>query len=271
MADWFQVILLALIQGLSEFLPVSSSAHLVLPAQVFGWVDQGLRFDVAVHMGTLIAVAAYFWRDLLSLLGDVYPPARSLGGQPGELWRLAVATLPAVTAGILFSDAIEANLRGIPVIAATTIIFGLLLAVAAWKGARQSPSAEEHVSWVHALMIGCAQAIALIPGVSRSGVTITAAVLLGYSAKTAARFSFLMSVPIILGAMLFMSIDLLSDVDSPVSPLQVLVAMLVSGLSAYTTIALFLRLLDRIGLMPFVWYRMALGLSLIVIIVTQGA
>ena len=266
MHDWWQIVLLALIQGLSEFLPVSSSAHLVLPAQLFGWVDQGLQFDVAVHMGTLIAVLVYFRDDLAVLLTGLLP--RRVAGQPpeAEIWKFAIATVPAVLAGLLLNDVIANELRGLSVIATTTLVFGLFLGVAAWQSRERDSHAIQNISWRDALLIGLAQALALVPGVSRSGGTITAALMLGYNAGTAARFSFLLSIPIILGAMVFMSAAWLGGASQTVPLLQLLVAMVVAGVSAYATIALFLGLLDRIGLMPFVIYRLALGGALVLVI-----
>lgn len=270
MADWFQVVLLALIQGFSEFLPISSSAHLVLPAQLMGWPDQGLLFDVAVHIGTLLAVLVYYRRDLLAVAGDLFPGLRGERWQAGELWRLAVATLPAVGTGLLLGDVIESQLRSVGVIAVTTILFGLLLGVAARRpGARDPhPEATEPVSLRDALLIGVAQTLALVPGVSRSGVTITAALLLGYRAGTSARFSFLLSVPLIAGAMLFIVLDISEADFGAVTPMKVLVAMAISGTSAYLTIAAFIGLLGRIGLMPFVVYRLLLGAVLVAILLT---
>lgn len=272
MADWFQVVLLALIQGLSEFLPISSSAHLVLPAQLMGWPDQGLLFDVAVHIGTLLAVLAYYRHDLLAVAGDLVPRLRSQRWQPGELGRLALATAPAVAAGLLFGDLIESHLRGVGVIAFTTIVFGLLLGVAARKpGAHDtSDSTPEPVTLRDAVLIGVAQMLALVPGVSRSGVTITAALLLGYRAGTAARFSFLLSVPLIAGAMLFLVLDIRDSGLGAVTPPQVVVAMAIAGISAYLTIAAFISLLGRIGLMPFVIYRLVLGAVLVALVVFEG-
>lgn len=269
MVDWLQTLVLALIQGLSEFLPISSSAHLVLPSQLLGWPDQGLLFDVAVHVGTLSAVLVYFWRDLIALLGDIHPSFTPNHKPHGELWRLAVATIPAVIAGVALSDVIEAHLRGLEVIATTTLVFGVLLGWSNHFG-NQHPGGEsanaEPVSWRDAVLIGCAQMLALIPGVSRSGITITAGLFLGYSPAAAARFSFLLSVPVILGAMLFMGLDLLEEGPTTVAWSQLLAAIAVAGISAYTTIALFLKLLARVGLMPFVWYRLALGAVLIAVI-----
>lgn len=272
MFDWTHALVLALIQGLSEFLPISSSAHLVLPSLLLGWQDQGLLFDVAVHMGTLIAVASYFWRDLLALAADLFPAlGKASGRSEGELWRLVVATVPAVLAGILLSSFIEDYARTLPVIAATTLVFGLLLGVASWRNTRVYAAHADRnviqtVHWRHALLIGFAQVFALIPGTSRSGVTMTAGLLLGYSPATAARFSFLMSVPIILGAVLFMALEAVGEpsLDAPLD--MMFCATLVSGLSAYATIALFLGVVTRVGMMPFVWYRLGLGSVLLLII-----
>jgi len=265
-------LLLALIQGLSEFLPISSSAHLVLPSLLLGWQDQGLLFDVAVHLGTLIAVMSYFWRDLLALASDLFPPLRvSVSGFEGEFWRIVVATIPAALVGFLLNSLVEDYARTLPVIAATTLAFGVLLGVASWRNTRMySKHADrkvvQRVGWQHALLIGCAQIFALVPGTSRSGVTITAGLLLGYSPATAARFSFLMSVPIILAALLFLVVE--ARVGSVVAvPWGMMFgAALVAGASAYLTIALFLGFVTRVGMMPFVWYRLVLGGVLVLII-----
>lgn len=265
-ASWLQTLVLALIQGLSEFLPISSSAHLVLPSQLLGWPDQGLLFDVAVHVGTLMAVMVYFRRDLLVLLGDIYPPLAGNQASTGELWRLGVATLPAVLAGVLLSDTIEQHFRGLEVIATTTIVFGLLLGWSSRRAQQVPADVLQTVTWSGALVIGFAQMLALIPGVSRSGVTITAGLFLGYSSATAARFSFLMSMPIIAGAMLFLGLDAFAEGFTKVPLAQILAAVVVSAISAYATIALFIGLLARIGMMPFVWYRLVLGLLLVLVI-----
>lgn len=268
MVDWFQTLVLALIQGLSEFLPISSSAHLVLPSQVFGWPDQGLMFDVAVHAGTLIAVVIYYWRDLLAVAGDIIPALRSDKWHPNELWYLGIATVPAVIAGFLFSDLIETNFRGMGVIATTTLLFGGLLGFAAWRNNHHEEGVIQRVSLKGAVVIGVAQVLALIPGTSRSGITITAGLLLGYNAQTSARFSFLLSVPVIAGAMLFMVLDAVELGTGAVSLSHILVAMAVSCISAYSTIALFIKLLGKIGMMPFVVYRLFLGVALLALMVS---
>lgn len=269
MVDWLQTLVLALIQGLSEFLPISSSAHLILPSQLLGWPDQGLAFDIAVHAGTLIAVIGFYRKDLIGLVGDLVPSLRADRARSGELWVLVVASLPAICVGAIAGDYVQLNLRGTGVIALTTIVFGVLLGWADVRG--RSPRypayspAGSRVSVRDGLLIGCAQALALIPGTSRSGITITAALLLGYRVEQATRFSFLLSVPIILGAMVFSVIDLRENTFMTISALQLTVAVVVSAATAYLTISAFTRWVRQIGLMPFAVYRVFLGLTLIVI------
>ena len=258
MIDTYQAILLAMLQGLTEFLPISSSAHLVIPSLVLGWPDQGLAFDVAVHVGTLSAVLLYYRADLARMAGSWFG---SLAGAPANadsrlVWYLALATLPVILVGFIAGDYVETRLRTLPVIATTTLLFGLLLGVAD----RRAGSAANGVqlSLVTALLIGLAQAIAPIPGVSRSGVTITAALLLGMGRQESARFSFLLSIPVIAGAGILKVWELARSAAS-VDWLLLGMGALVSGVTAYLCIAAFLRLLDRMGLMPFVYYRVLLA------------
>jgi undecaprenyl-diphosphatase len=261
MVNWIEAAALALIQGFSEFLPVSSSAHLVLPSQLLGWNDQGLFFDVVVHFGTLLAVLFYFRRDLISLL----PTAFSSKGVPnwqGELWMIVLATMPVILAGYLAAGLISQEFRGLAVIATTTLVFGMLLGVSVIRSERIS-TISAPISWRAALFIGFAQIFALIPGVSRSGITITAGLWLGYGPRVATRFSFLLSIPVILGAISFMLVEALGGIESPPADWSILTfALTAAAVSAYFTIAFFFRLIDRIGLMPFVWYRLALGIVL---------
>lgn len=258
--DWLQTILLALVQGITEFLPVSSSAHLILPSQVFGWADQGLLFDVSVHIGTLLAVVLYFHKDLRQFL-------TGLNFQPDtqtyrlEMVALIVATLPAVVFGLLASDLIELHLRSGWVIAFTTVFFGILL----WVADKAKSVKNQTLTIKEGAIVGFAQMLALIPGVSRSGVTITAARMLGHSPDTAARFSFLMSIPVIGGAMLLMLLKV--DWQTVQFTNQLYVAIAVSAVFAYLTIHWFLQLLDRIGLMPFVIYRFILGAVLVWVLI----
>ena len=267
MIDPIQAFILALLQGLTEFLPISSSAHLVIPSLLLEWPDQGLAFDVAVHVGTLAAVVIYYWRDLLAIASAWL---RTLGGAPANsdsrmVWYLLFASVPAGLLGVFAGDFIEGHSRSLLVIASTTLIFGLLLGFAD-RHAQRTPG-DAPLTLALALLIGCAQAIALVPGVSRSGVTITAALLLNMSRQDAARFSFLLSIPVISGAGLLKGMDLAQGAV-PVNWLQMGIAALVSAVTAYLCIAAFLRLLDRIGMMPFVYYRIALAAVLFAIWLT---
>ena len=261
MIEWWQAAVLAVLQGLTEFLPISSSAHLVIPSLMLGWRDQGLAFDVAVHVGTLSAVLVYFRRDLIGLCGALLQGAREGRMNDGcrQVLFLAAATLPVVITGFLLNDVIEEHLRTPVVIAATTLVFGLALGLADRVARRDI---QRDLTLNVALLVGLAQAVAPIPGVSRSGVTITAGLLLGLGHQRAARFSFLLSIPVIAGAGLLKGRDLLL-LETPVPWLQLLLAAALAGITAYACIAAFLRLIDRIGLMPFVYYRIVLALALV--------
>ena len=258
MIDWFQALLLAALQGLTEFLPISSSAHLVIPSLVLGWPDQGLAFDIAVHVGTLVAVIVYYRRDLMQLASGCRDAVRfrEANAETQMVLMLACASVPVAVVGMAGVSFIEDQLRTLPVIATTTAIFGLLLGYADRYTRRVS--SNRGLTMPIALMIGMAQALAPVPGVSRSGVTITAGLLLDLDRQTAARFSFLLSIPVIAGAGLVKSIELARG-DAPVDWLLLFVGAVVAALTAYACIAVFLRLLDRVGLMPFVYYRMLLA------------
>ena len=270
--EWLQVIVLALVQGITEFLPVSSSAHLVLPAQLTSWPDQGLAFDVAVHFGTLIAVLAYFRKDLLSMLwafgqapavyaarsSEVPSNAETEQAAQGivQLLKLGLATIPVVIIGFLGKDFIQDNLRTVPVIATTTMLFGAAL----WYADRR-PTTNKTITWQAAAIIGLAQSIALIPGTSRSGITITAALLLGLSRVEAAKFSFLLAIPTIAGAQLLLSLDLAAgNLDTDLA--KVAAGAALAGVSAYLGIHYFMQLVERTGMLPYVLYRLVLGLVL---------
>ena len=257
--DWLQIIVLSLIQGITEFLPISSSAHLILPAQLTDWPDQGLAFDVGVHFGTLLAVVAYFFKDLWAMAhaGVTYPLRREYTPEIDLMLKLGLATLPVAVVGFLAKDFIEANLRSLFVIAMTTIGFGLLL----WWSDRR-PGRQEVVTWLQAAGIGAAQVFALIPGTSRSGVTITAAMLLGLSRTASARFSFLLAIPTIAGAQLLLMSDL-AEMESSQRWGDLVAGMVISGISAYACIRFFIALVERTGMTPYVIYRMLLGALLL--------
>jgi len=256
--DVWQIIVLAVIQGLTEFLPISSSAHLILPSAVLGWADQGLAFDVAVHVGTLTAVLWYFRRDVAQLtLAWCRDTARGRVGQDSGLaWAIVVATVPAGLAGLLLNDFIEQELRSALVIALSTIGFGLVLWWSDAAGTRTRGLTG--LRWRDAFIIGLAQALALIPGTSRSGITITAALFLGFRREDAARFSFLLSIPLITAAGLLKTLELLGEgVAADWS--SILLGAALAFISAVLCIHLFLKFLERLGLMPYVIYRLLLG------------
>ncbi|MCK5874578.1 MAG: undecaprenyl-diphosphate phosphatase [Alcanivoracaceae bacterium] len=256
--EWLQLLVLAVIQGLTEFLPISSSAHLILPAQLLGWQDQGLAFDVAVHIGTLLAVMLYYRQYLARMtLGALHGVQARQMNEHLRLGLLLIwATLPAVICGFLFKDMVEEQSRSVAVIASTTLLFGALLWLADAKGAQTHSMMK--MGFAAVTLIGLAQALALIPGTSRSGITITAALLLGLRREDAANFSFLMSIPVILGAVVLMIGDVATE-EHIYSLVQLLVACVVSALVAYLTIAFFIRLVNRLGMLPFVIYRLLLG------------
>ena len=257
--DLIQIILLALVQGLTEFLPISSSAHLILAPHLFGFADQGLPFDLAVHLGTLLAVVLYFRKLIGAVLYDWIAglaPGRPLTANARLGWQIILATLPVMVVGVLIKDLVEHQLRSPLVIAATTIVFGLVLWWADRGFAHRRPMAE--MSWRQALVIGIAQALALVPGTSRSGITMTAALMLGYTREAAARFSFLLAVPTILASVVWVGKDLVLAPE-PVDWAALGLGVTFSFLAALATIHLFLRYIERMGMAPFAWYRLALG------------
>ncbi|NVK22217.1 MAG: undecaprenyl-diphosphate phosphatase [Kangiellaceae bacterium] len=269
--DWLQAVFLALVQGLTEFLPVSSSAHLILTSIVLGWQDQGLAFDVAVHVGTLSAVLVYFRKEVAQMISAWFASTFKGNHTPNSrlAWAVILGTIPVGLFGLFLEafDIVDNYLRAIPVIATTTIIFGLLLGYADRKYNSKSANElkdEYQLSWKDVFTIGTAQALALIPGTSRSGITMTAAALLGFSRTAAARYSFLLSIPAILLPGGLKGYQLVSEGANFDWSLLIL-GVVVSALSAFACIHLFLKWLEKIGFMPFVWYRLALGIGLFVL------
>lgn len=260
--DFFQVAVLAVIQGITEFLPISSSGHLILPSMVLGWPDQGLTFDVAVHVGTLLAVVYYYRSDVIELLQAWFRSlvARRSTPQSRLAWLIILATIPAGLAGILVDDYVEQYARALPVIATTSLVFALLLF---WS--EKSSSSETSISslsWKQAAFIGFAQALALIPGTSRSGATMTAALFCNMPKGDAAKFSFLLSMPIIFASGLLKTSQLVSATESSVDWLQLLIGLVISGLVALACIHWFLALIEKMGFLPFVVYRIILAFAL---------
>lgn len=265
--DLLQAVVLALVQGLTEFLPISSSAHLILVPVLTDWPDQGLAFDVAVHVGSLAAVVLYFRQEVVRMLAAWFGSlggGRPLSEDARLAWAVLWATVPVGLAGLLLGDLVETHLRSPLVIATTTVLFGLLLAWADRAGARSR--LETAIGWRDVLVIGCAQALALIPGTSRSGVTMTAALFMGLSREGAARFSFLLSIPVILLAGGLETLKLV-QAGPRVDWAAIALGTLVAGVSAYLCIHYFLKLLERLGFMPFVVYRLVLGAVLFVLFV----
>jgi|WetSurMetagenome_2_1015567.scaffolds.fasta_scaffold07223_3 undecaprenyl-diphosphatase len=266
-------VILGIVQGLTEFLPISSSAHLIVLPWLFGWKPEGLAFDVVLHFGTALAVLAYFWSDWVRMARAVF---RGLAeGRPFATpdrrlaWFLAVGTLPAMLAGIVFEDIVEDKLRSPLVTVITLIFFGFALYYAE-RRSKQTRHLQELV-WTDAVCIGLSQAIALIPGVSRSGVTITAGMLRNCERKTAARFSFLLSTPVIVGAGLLECGRLFGQFQSanpsgpaPMPPVTldwgvIAVGTLFAAVTGFLCIRYFLRYLESRSFTPFVVYRFALA------------
>ncbi len=263
--SWLQIVVLAIVQGLTEFLPISSSGHLVLVPSLFGWGDQGLSFDVAVHFGSLLAVCLFFRRDLIALLrGGVQLAGLKADTTESRLaLGIALGTVPAAIAGLTLAGWIETNLRDPSVIVYTLAGYAALMIIADRIGSRAKNITD--IGVYDAFLIGCAQALALVPGTSRSGVTITAARLLGVARQDAARFSFLLSVPVILLASAFEGFELVTG-DAPVAWRELGVAVLISGVVAYASIDFFMRFVSRIGLLPFALYRFALAAVIVYVL-----
>ncbi|MAD89110.1 MAG: undecaprenyl-diphosphatase [Pseudoalteromonas sp.] len=257
-----EIIVLALVQGLTEFLPISSSAHLILPSQVLGWQDQGTAFDVAVHVGTLLAVIIYFRKEVADILTAWF---KSFGAQgktdDSQLgWWIILATLPSLIIGYLLKDFVEVYSRNAWIIATTTIVFGLLLWYADAK-AKQIKTIYQ-INWVMALLIGLSQVVAMLfPGTSRSGITMTTGLLLGLNKQSAARFSFLMSIPVIAAAGSYY-IYKLSTGDELIDWNAIILGAVLSFIAAYACIYFFLKVIEKMGMFPFVVYRLLLGLGL---------
>ncbi|CUS47866.1 MAG: undecaprenyl-diphosphatase UppP [Idiomarinaceae bacterium HL-53] len=262
--DYVTAIILALVQGITEFLPVSSQAHLVLAGAWFGEVYQGLDFDVILHAGSLVAVVAYFRKELFAMAND-WLRSFAGGGQTKDsklAWWVILGTIPAGALGILLKDYAETTWRSPLVMALALIGFGLLLGLADWKGRGQR--SEYDLALKDVVIIGFSQALALIPGTSRSGITMTAALFLGMSRESAARFSFLLSVPVIAAAGLLYTIELIQE-GTTMGWGALFTGFVVAVLSTYACIHYFLAFIKRIGMQPFVLYRIILGALLLAV------
>ncbi len=255
---WLQIIVLAVVQGLSEFLPISSSGHLILVPAFFGWTDQGLTFDIAVHFGSLAAVCVFFRNDIAGLIrgaGDILA-GRSESLQARMAWSVGIGTIPAAIAGLWFAGWIAANLRSPLIVVMTLSAYGVLMALADRFAPRDRDISSIGIR--DAVIIGMAQALSLVPGTSRSGITITAGRLLGFRRQDAARFSFVLSTPVILLATIYEVVKLITG-EMQVAWDNLAVAALISGIVAYLSIEFFMRFVSALGLLPFAIYRLLLA------------
>jgi len=274
----YQAIVLAVVQGLTEFLPVSSTAHLWLVPWLLKWKDPGLTFDVALHAGTLLAVLAYFWRYWVEMVllgfglrGDAarqsgnssHSAREDLSQNPRLLWYMAIGTIPAALAGWRFEHAAEEQLRSPIIVGAALIVIGLCM----WAGDRLGKRERDlgHVGFLDSFLVGVAQALAVIPGVSRSGVTMTAGLFRKMKRETAARFSFLLSTPIIAGAALKKGMEIRHAGLPHEMRLPFLGGAIVSAVVGYLVIAVLIRYLERRTFKVFVVYRVVLGVILLVL------
>jgi undecaprenyl-diphosphatase len=264
----FQAIIFGTVQGLTEFLPISSTAHLILLPWAFGWPDPGLSFDVALHLGTLVALLIYFRADWIALIGSALGIIRGRTQAPDArmVMFIIVATIPGAVAGALFEHKVEDALRAPQVIALMLIALALVLAVAELMGRRKKGLDE--ISWGDAIAIGVAQALAIVPGVSRSGVTITAGLFRNLKRDTAARFSFYLSTPIIAGALVKRSWEVFKAGATIEQMTPFLIGIVTSGIVGYLAIAFMMRYLQTRTTYLFVYYRIALGIAVLLAIWT---
>ncbi|MGB4504144.1 MAG: undecaprenyl-diphosphate phosphatase [Syntrophaceticus sp.] len=262
MTIW-QAVVMGIVQGLGEFLPISSSAHLVLVPWIFQWHDPGLTFDIALHLGTLVAVIGYFWRDWVDLIKgafcNVFRGTRTTEGR--LFWYLVIATIPGALIGFLLEDKAETVFRNPVLIAIMLILLGVILYWADRKGKKLTD--VNSITLGQSLLIGVSQALAIIPGVSRSGITMTTGLIFGLTREAAARFSFLMSTPIILGAGLIKVPNILANPGMVNAPF--LIGILVSAIAGVVSIGFLLKYVQTKDYRPFVWYRFLLGAVVLVV------
>ncbi len=254
-----QAVILGLVQGLGEFLPISSSAHLVLIPWLLKWNDPGLTFDIALHIGTLIAVAIYFWKDWLNLITKGLTNIRSTEGK--LFWYLVAASVPGAVVGFLLEKKAETIFREPVLIATMLIVLGVILYRADRRGVKNIEM--NRITFKTSLLIGLSQALAIIPGVSRSGITMTTGLLMGLTREGAARFSFLLSAPIIFGAALVKIPFLISNPS--VININFIIGILVAFITGILSIGFLLRYIQTRNFLPFAWYRFILG-SLVIVI-----
>ena len=242
--ELIQWLVLALVQGITEYLPVSSSAHLILVPAIMDWKDQGLMMDIAAHGGSLLAVMWYFKKEILELLT----------GQKNKLFiQLVIATIPLALIGVLTAGFIENNLRSPAIIAISSIIFGVVLFLS-----EKLAKSKNEITTKNAFLIGVGQVLALIPGASRSGVTMTTAMLQGYSKTQAAKFSFLLAIPALLMTTAYGVLKVYQNPEE-YNPTGFLIVLVLSFITSLISIKLFLKLIEKIKMCYFMWYRIILG------------
>ncbi len=278
--NFINALILGFVQGLTEFLPISSSAHIRIVGELLGTgADPGARFTAIIQLGTETAVVIYFWKDIVRIVSHWF---RSLFGRvprddPDARmgWLVIVGSIPIVVLGVLFQNQIETTLRSLWIVAATMIIFGILLGIADWVGAKTRRLKE--LTWGHGIIFGFAQALALIPGVSRSGGTITAGLFMGYQRRAAARYSFLLALPAVFGSGLFQLYKSIKDpcvagatncTPEIFGPVETAAATIVAFAVGLVVIAFFMGYISRRSFLPFVVYRIVVGVLLIVLLST---
>ncbi len=261
-------LVLGAVQGLTEVLPISSSAHLIIIPKLLGWPESGLTFDVALHVGSFIALALYFWRDIFDMTYNFFSSISGKGLQTSGNrlpWYIIIGTVPAAIVGKTLEEPIENIFRHSPTLICLFLIsFGLLLAFADTTGAKRWKL--DKITLKAALLIGLAQCLALVPGVSRSGITITAALLLGYNRESSARFSFLLSLPIVCGAAILKVGHLLKTGIPAGETTPLLIGVASSAFFGYLSVVFLLKLVQRYSLYPFVWYRLAAGVIFLLLV-----
>lgn len=263
--DSIQAVCLALIQGITEFLPISSSAHLVLIPLLTSWPDQGLAFDCVAHLGSLTAVVFYFRTDIARMASGFGRTIRQrdiCADRDGYMaWLIGFATIPVGLFGLTFKEMIETDFRSLSVIGISSIVFGLLL----WLADNEDKNTKDETSWNFrdVMIVGMAQAFALIPGTSRSGVTMTAAMMMGYGRAAAARLSFLLSIPVIVLAGSMKMKDWIEQPNQTAGISELLIGYSLSAISAYICIHFFLKYIEKVGMGPYVIYRVLLGAILL--------
>jgi undecaprenyl-diphosphatase len=267
--DFFRAVVLGVLQGLTEFLPISSSAHLAIFPKFFGWDDPGAAYTAVIQIGTELAVLLYFWRDIWTIGSGWVRGVVSREARREPEWRMGwfviIGSLPIVVLGLLLQDAIDRDFRNLWVIGTTLIVLGVVLGIAERVGRKTSPI--EDLSMKHAILLGLAQAGALVPGVSRSGATISMGLFLGYERAAATRYAFLLAIPAVVGAGIFKLKDIGGDNDYGTGP--TIVGTVVSFVVGLAVIHWLLRYVSTHSYTPFVLYRVGLG-SLVLVLVGVG-